>query len=164
MDRLAGYQKALDERRITFDQSLVRYGNYDEESGYQQMKSLLESPLSFTAVFVASDTIALGAKAALRESGLNIPEDVALVGFDDLPFAQYMDPPLTTVHLPASEIARQASEMLIDLLEGGEPECKQIILDTHLVVRESCGASRMASSIRRCDNPVPRHGWATAKL
>jgi DNA-binding LacI/PurR family transcriptional regulator len=103
------------------------------------MSDLLDSGAKFDAAFVASDTVALGVKAALRERGLNIPLDVALVGFDDLPFAQYIDPPLTTVHLPIGELARQASEMLIQILKGGQPGCREVILDTHLVVRKSCG-------------------------
>jgi LacI family transcriptional regulator len=72
---------------------------------------------------------------------LQIPDDIALVGFDDLPFAQYVDPPLTTVHVPAPELARKASEILIQLLGGNEPEQKQFILETHMVIRNSCGSN-----------------------
>ncbi len=139
-DRLEGYRQALEAAQLPFDPELVRYGYFDLESGYLCMENLLQSGVAYTAAFVASDTVALGAKAALREHGLRIPDDVALVGFDDLPFAQYIDPPLTTVHLPVEEIARQASQMLIQLLEVIEPVRRQIILDTHLVVRQSCGS------------------------
>jgi DNA-binding LacI/PurR family transcriptional regulator len=76
-------------------------------------------------------------KAALRETGLRIPEDISLVGFDDIPWAQYADPPLTTVHLQAQEMARRACLMLMDLLQDKEPEVKQQIINTHLVVRKS---------------------------
>lgn len=139
-DRLRGYQSALTAAGLDYDPGLVRYGDFTVDSGYQQMKNLLESGAHFTAAFVASDTLVLGAKAALAEHGLRVPQDVALVGFDDLPFAQYMSPPLTTVHLPAVELARQACDMLICLLQGERPCCQQTILETHLVIRASSGA------------------------
>jgi LacI family transcriptional regulator len=139
VDRLRGYQNALETAGLTFDPNLVRYGDFTVDSGYQQMRSLLESGVNFTAAFVASDTLVLGAKAALVERGLRVPEDVALVGFDDLPFAQYMNPPLTTVHLPAVELARQACDLLICMLQGERPCCQRVILETHLVIRGSSG-------------------------
>jgi LacI family transcriptional regulator len=80
----------------------------------------------------------MGVKAALLEAGLRIPADVSLVGFDDIPWAQYANPPLTTVHLQAQELARRACLLLMDLLQGKEPETKQQIVGTHLVVRKSC--------------------------
>jgi DNA-binding LacI/PurR family transcriptional regulator len=104
------------------------------------MSDLLDSGETFTAAFVASDEVAFGAKAAIRACGLNIPEDIALVGYDNLPLAKYMEPPLTTIQLPALNLARQACELLIKLLEGVRPRKKQVLLDTQLVVRESCGA------------------------
>jgi len=139
-DRLAGYQTALEEFGIPYDEGLIRFGDFTVKSGFKQMRSLIDAGIGFTAAFVASDTVALGAKAALNENGLKIPEDIALVGFDDLPIAQYIDPPLTTIHVPAPELARKASEVLIRLLGGNEPEQKQFILDTHMVIRDSCGS------------------------
>ena len=136
-DRVIGYKNALLAAGITPNESLIRYADFDPESGYIQMKSLLESGNIFTAIFVASDNVAMGAKAALREAGLRIPEDISLVGFDDIPWAQYADPPLTTVHLQAQEMARKACLMLMDLLQGNEPKEKQQIIETHLVVRKS---------------------------
>src|SRR6185436_10369179 len=93
-ERVAGYKNALIAAGITPDDSMVRYADFDPQSGYDQMKSLLDSGKKFSAVFVASDNVAMGVKAALRESGLRIPEDISLVGFDDIPWAQYADPPL----------------------------------------------------------------------
>ncbi|MEW5872386.1 MAG: LacI family DNA-binding transcriptional regulator [Chloroflexota bacterium] len=144
-DRLLGYRRALSAAGLDFEPELVRYGEFDIESGYLQMMHLLQSRAKFSAAFIASDTLALGAKAALREAGLHVPKDVALVGFDDLPFAQYLDPPLTTIHLPASEIAREACQILMRLLEGDEPKDRQVILDTHLVIRQSCGSVQLLS-------------------
>ena len=136
-DRVIGYKNALLAAGITPNESLIRYADFDPESGYIQMKSLLESGNKFTAIFVASDNVAMGAKAALREAGLRIPEDISLVGFDDIPWAQYADPPLTTVHLQAEEMARKACLVLMDLLQGNEPKEKQQIIETHLVLRKS---------------------------
>jgi LacI family transcriptional regulator, galactose operon repressor len=137
-ERVAGYKNALLSAGIAPDDGLIRYADFDPQSGYDQMKSLLDSGRKFSAVFVASDNVAMGVKAALRETGLRIPEDISLVGFDDIPWAQYADPPLTTVHLQAQELARRACLVLMDLLQGKEPEAKQQIIDTHLVVRKSC--------------------------
>jgi LacI family transcriptional regulator len=141
IERLKGYRQALEEAGIPFDEMLVRYGEFDAHSGYRQMTDLLESSSKFTAAFVASDTLAYGAMAAIREHGLCIPQDIALVGLDDLPLSRFIDPPLTSVHLPAADLARRASEVLFQILQEEQPEQKQVILDTHLVVRESCGAN-----------------------
>lgn len=137
-DRVAGYKNALLAAGIIPDDEMIRYADFDPQSGYDRMRSLLESGRKFTAVFVASDNVAMGVKAALRETGLRIPEDISLVGFDDIPWAQYADPPLTTVHLQAQELARTACLVLMDLLQGVGPEIKQQIIGTHLVVRKSC--------------------------
>jgi len=136
-ERVAGYKTALISAGVTPDDGLIRYADFDPQSGYDQMKSLLESGRKFSAVFVASDNVTMGVKAALREAGLRIPEDISLVGFDDIPWAQYADPPLTTVHLQAQEMARRACLVLMDLLQGKEPTVKQQIIETHLVVRKS---------------------------
>jgi LacI family transcriptional regulator len=98
----------------------------------------LESPPS--AVFVASDVVAFGVMAAIRERQLIIPDDIAVVGFDDVPFARFVNPPLTTVHLPAADLARRSSEILFKLIRREQPAKKRVLLDTHLVVRGSCGA------------------------
>lgn len=139
-ERLAGYREALNANGISYDAKYVRNGDFSPQSGYTQMKELLEENPPFTAVFVASDEVAVGAKAALYDHGMTIPNDIALVGFDDLPLAAYLEPPLTTIHVPAIEIARQASEVLIQLIKGELPTEKTNILEASLVVRDSCGA------------------------
>jgi LacI family transcriptional regulator len=144
---LQGYRQALNKAGLPFDPDIVRYGDFTPESGYKQMTSLLDAHTDITAVFVASDTVALGAKAAIQGRDLDIPGDIAMVGFDDLPSAQFTEPPLTTVHLPAIELARQASEMLIRVLEGDKSDCEHVLLDTDLVVRQSCGASSNGNSL-----------------
>lgn len=139
IERLDGYKDALSDAGLEYDEALIRYGDFTMESGYLCMIDLLDSQVPFSAAFVASDTLALGAKAAMCERGLKVPKDVALVGFDDLPIARYMDPPLTTVHLPVADLARRASEVLISVMNGDINECQSIMLDTRLIVRESSG-------------------------
>ena len=136
-DRIQGYRDALTSAGIRFDELLVRYADFDPHSGHQQMKSLLAGK-AFTAVFVASDNVAMGAKAALREAGLRVPEDISMVGFDDIPWAQFSDPPLTTVRLPAAELARAACVVLMDLLQGNGPPSRRLMLPTELIIRKSC--------------------------
>ena len=145
-DRMSGYRETLATHDIPYDEALVRYGDFNPESGYQQMKDmLLREPLP-SAVFVASDVVAIGAKAAIVEAGFNIPGDVAMVGFDDIPLARYLDPPLTTVRLPASELATRASQVLIQLIQGKKPKKKLVLLDSQLIVRRSCGAGMPSAS------------------
>jgi DNA-binding LacI/PurR family transcriptional regulator len=138
-DRLQGYKDALKRKGIPFNTSLVRYGDFDPESGYMQMNSLLDSYPQFTAIFVASDVVAFGAMTAIRERGLKIPQNIALVGFDDVAVSRYFDPSLTTIHLPVIELARYASEMVVSLIRGNKPEPSHILLSADIVVRQSCG-------------------------
>jgi LacI family transcriptional regulator len=138
-ERLAGYREALEAAGLPFDLCLVRHGNFDLESGYEQMKQFLELDPVPSAVFVASDVVAFGAMSAIREQGLSIPEDVALVGFDDVPFARYIDPPLTSVFLPAARLAREACNLLFQLIQKEQPPERNLLLGTHLVVRKSSG-------------------------
>lgn len=140
-DRLTGYQQALEAAGIPYDKSLIRTGDFTDESGESAMRDILEhcSPLP-TAVFVASDVVALGVLAAAQKAGLRIPTDLALVGFDDIPLAQYVDPPLSTVRLPAYGLGWGAGDMLARLIEEpDEVQQTQILLDTELVVRQSSG-------------------------
>lgn len=137
-DRVLGYKDALMAAGISPDDDLIQYADFDPQSGFVCMQTLLDSEKKFTAVFVASDNVAMGTKSALREAGLRVPDDISIIGFDDIPWAQYSDPPLTTVRLPAQELASRACLMLLDLMQGSEPEERHLILDTELVVRKSC--------------------------
>jgi LacI family transcriptional regulator len=139
-DRLKGYWIALEAAGLPFDPLLVRYGDFKERSGFEAMQSLLARPQRPTAVFVGSDVVAFGVLRAARQAGLNVPRDLALVGFDDVPLAHYIDPPLTTVRLPAQRLGAEAAKMLIRMLEQGSGE-SSLLLDTELVIRQSCGAA-----------------------
>lgn len=140
-DRLKGYRHALEKGGVEFDRSLVRYGGFTPQSGVIAMTDLLTTSPLPTAVFVASDTVALGALQAIRKVGLRVPEDIALVGFDDIPLAEFVEPSLTTIRLPAHRLGWTAADMLISLLNNASPK-QQILLETELVVRESCGAKK----------------------
>ena len=141
MDRLEGYKDALKGRGIMSNPELIAPGDFTEESGYSVMQQLL--PAAPDAVFVASDTMALGAMRALREAGKRIPEEIALVGYDDMPFATHTDPPLTSVSQPIFRAGFVAAETLMDAIQEHDDEPRHVILPTELVIRESCGAHRM---------------------
>lgn len=141
--RLAGYQAALEAAGIAYAPALVRYGNFTPHSGQTAMAELIAQTPQPTAVFVASDTVALGVAQAIRQAGLGIPDDIALIGFDDIPLAEFVDPPLTTVRLPATGLGWGAAELLIRLIAAEEAiHDSTVILDTELVVRKSCGAQQ----------------------
>lgn len=138
-ERAEGFRNALSNANLPINENLIRYADFDPESGFVCMKSLLQTGEKFTAVFVASDNVAIGAKAALRETGKHVPNDVSLIGFDDIPWARYSDPPLTTIKLPAEALAQNACTLLLEFIQHGTDENnKQIILDTELIVRKSC--------------------------
>ena len=135
--RRDGYLRALRQRNIEPEVSLVKEGNYTPASGYHAMKELLAESPPPTAVFVASDVVASGALLAAKRAGLRIPEDVAVVGFDDIPMAEYLDPPLTTVRLPAFGLGWAAGERLVRLIRGEGLDQTGIYLDSQLIIRES---------------------------
>jgi len=140
-DRLSGYRQALEARRIPVEEELIVKGDFTESSGMVSMQRLLA--VSPSAVFVASDAMAIGALKALHQAGRRVPEDIALVSFDDIPIAAAVEPALTTVRQPIHHLGPMAVEVLVGLLKGppeAEPPIQKIILPTELVVRESCGA------------------------
>jgi LacI family transcriptional regulator len=140
LDRKVGYLKALKEHSDTIDNSLITEGDFTEAGGYAAMQRLLQARPD--AVFAASDIMALGAMRAVREAGLRVPDDVAFVGFDDLPVATLADVQLTTVHQPVIQFGIRAVELLIERIENGINPPRHIIMDAKLVIRESSGRSR----------------------
>ena len=144
-ERLESYRRTLDKAGIKTGDELVRFGNYSAESGFEAMQELLRVKPYPTA---GNDTIALGVIAAIGQKGLRIPQDIAVVGYDDIPISAYTSPPLTTVHLPAVEPGRIAGEMLISLVRGEEPKERIVRLETELIVRESCGASSKGKKLK----------------
>jgi DNA-binding LacI/PurR family transcriptional regulator len=137
-ERLAGYRDALEASGIAFSDRLVVEGSFDAPSGHAAMTELL-SRTDPTAVFVASDVVAIGALRGLREAGLQVPGDVSVVGFDDIPLAEHFDPPLTTVRLPAFSLGERAGQLLLERI-AGRPVPSRTLLATQLVIRESTSA------------------------
>jgi LacI family transcriptional regulator len=137
-DRLEGYKDALNKHNIPFDPRLVKYGNFVPESGQQAARLLLHNPDDLpTALFVASDVVAIGAMSAIQEVGYSIPGDIALVGFDDVPMARFLSPPLTTMRLPALDLGRSAAKMILSCIQENGSIPQHVFLNTELVVRES---------------------------
>jgi LacI family transcriptional regulator len=132
-DRYTGYRKALDDYAIEFDPQRVACGDFSQESGYTAMQQLL--PTRPDAVFVSSDMMAIGAQQAIQQAGLRIPDDIAIVGFDNLPQAALADPPLTTVQQPIEELGIVAVELLHELLNDPTKSPRQIILPVELIRR-----------------------------
>jgi LacI family transcriptional regulator len=139
-DRYQGYLNALQDYDRTIRPELVADGDFTEEGGYHAMARLL--PQKPDAVFAASDMTAYGAMRAIHEANLRIPEDVAVVGFDDIPASARTIPALTTVRQPVQQMGSKAAEVLINVIENDINTTQKLIMDTELVVRESCGASK----------------------
>jgi DNA-binding LacI/PurR family transcriptional regulator len=139
--RMEGYNQALEQTDIVYDECLVQEGNFDGESGQSAMQDLLACDPPPTAVFVASDMVAMGALQAIRDRGLHVPEDIAIVGFDDITAARFVTPALTTVRVPTFGLGWSAAEMLIDLIKQDVITQTHTFLETELIVRDSCGAS-----------------------
>jgi DNA-binding LacI/PurR family transcriptional regulator len=135
--RLSGYRAALEAAGVPYDPSLVGYGDFSEFSGATAMRALLAAHPDVDAVFAASDPMALGALRVLRDAGSRVPEDVAIVGFDDSVLSRQTDPTLTSVHQPVEEMGRAMVNLLHDRIRGVEPDQRYVILGTHLVHRQS---------------------------
>ncbi|HET7790614.1 MAG TPA: LacI family DNA-binding transcriptional regulator [Gemmatimonadales bacterium] len=139
-ERARGYREALAEAGITPGPADEVAGDFTDGSGYRAALGLARAAPRPTAVFAANDAMAIGAVSAFREAGMRIPEDVAVAGFDDIPMARYMHPPLTTVRVDISDLGARATARLLDLVANGKQRQKRReLLPAVLVVRESCG-------------------------
>lgn len=138
-DRFNGYISALANHGIPIDLELVRYGESSIQSGYEQMNALLDLGKPVTAVFAAGDVMAVGAIKALKDAGLRVPEDCAVVGFDDIEISAFWEPSLTTVRQPRRQIGEAAFKKLLKLMKKQRLLHVQDVLDYEIVIRESCG-------------------------
>ncbi|MFC8720506.1 LacI family DNA-binding transcriptional regulator [Kitasatospora sp. NPDC057198] len=135
--RVDGYRTALGTARLPVDPELIIEGNFYHEIGQAAAHTLLTRPDRPTAIFAGNDLQALGVYEAARELGLRVPEDLSVVGFDDLPLARWVGPPLTTVRQPLVEMAETAARLAIELGRGEQPTATRVDLATSLVVRSS---------------------------
>jgi LacI family transcriptional regulator len=136
-ERTNGFCKALEEAGVQLNPELVALGNWSYASGYPALRELLARNGGFSALFVHNDRMAIAAIEALREAGYRVPEDVSVIGYDDLPEAAFSNPPLTTIRQSAQDMGRTATRVLIDVIEKPDVEHPSITLSTELVVRQS---------------------------
>ena len=135
--RIDGYRSALEQAGIRFDPALVKNGDFHHEGGFVRGGVLLDLASPPTAIFAGSDQQAFGVYEAARQRGLRIPQDLSVVGFDDLPVARWVSPPLTTVRQPLAEMGSTAAQMLGDLIVGVPLRANRVELSTELITRES---------------------------
>jgi len=135
LDRLRGYRLALEEAGIEYDEELVVEGSFHEESGLKGVEQLLTRGVRFSALFAGNDQTAYGAMLALASHNFRIPNDVSVVGFDDVSLSAYTLPPLTTIRQPAVAMGRAAAESMLRLLSGNDPEVPHF--QTELIIRKS---------------------------
>jgi LacI family transcriptional regulator len=144
-ERLCGYRAALAEAGVNADPALVIEGDFTETAGHDSALALLALADPPTAIFAANDSMAIGALSALQHAGVRVPEEVAVVGFDDIPIAQYVTPPLTTVRVAISSLGARAAVRLFEAMQApGSPGRRHEQVRTDLVVRRSCGAQRFS--------------------
>lgn len=138
VDRLAGYKSALKTYHLAEAPELIYEGDFTQTDGYEGALALLDLSDPPTAIFAANDVTAMGVMDAVRVRGLRIPQDISIVGFDDIPQASLIRPALTTINQPLEKMGRVATQILLSMLEGAESKETRIELPTHLVIRESC--------------------------
>ena len=139
-ERLAGYRESLDRHLIPFDPDLVREGDFHKPLAYQRTNELLALPEPPTAILASNDVSAFGVMDAVRDHGLRIPDNVSVMGFDDIPDAAKANPPLTTIRQPMFEMGRLATRMLLDKIADPTREIGRSELQTELIVRDTCRA------------------------
>jgi DNA-binding LacI/PurR family transcriptional regulator len=149
--RLAGYREELEANGIQFDPALAQPGDWEFEGGYQAAKNLLALDQPPTAIFSANDLMALGAIYAIQDAGLSVPDDLAVVGYDNRDFTKTFRPKITTVSMPVYEMGWKAAELLLKQLTEGRKDFDEIKIIGQLVIRESCGAGE---SLRTDEEPL----------
>lgn len=140
-DRYNGYIDMLKKHDIPIDENLVAFGDFSLKSGVEAMKQLL--PYQPEAIFVCSDSMAMGAMMVLRDAGIKVPDDIAIISYDDLPPATQTEPQLTTIHQPIGQSGKMAVQMLKDVIANRLEKPQHIILPNQLIIRSSCGAVQM---------------------
>ena len=145
-ERLRGYRAALTAAGVVLDPALEADGDFSESAGFRATADLLAGRATPTAIFAANDSMAIGALSALREAGKRVPDDIAVAGFDDIPLARYLDPPLSSVHVDISALGEQAALRLLDAVRDKAAHQRRAdSFPTTLVLRRSCGAAVPAS-------------------
>jgi LacI family transcriptional regulator len=144
--RERGYREALESHGVDFNPELIASGGFDDEEAFVAIQQLLSEGHDFDAVFAGDDDAAIGVMRALKSAGRIVPQDVALVGFDDVPSARFFSPPLTTVRAPIEQVGREAVRQLVRLLDGEQAQALTL-MRTELVIRVSCGCKPASTGI-----------------
>jgi DNA-binding LacI/PurR family transcriptional regulator len=147
-DRTLGFTRALEQAGAMADPALIAEGDWSYPSGHQAMRALLARERPFSAVFAQNDRMAIGALCALREARLSVPQDISIVGYDDIPGAEYAAPPLTTIRQPMREVGAIATRLLIRAIEEPDAAPEEVLLKTELIRRSSCAKVGRAASRR----------------
>ncbi len=150
-ERFQAYRSTLQEFGFLPDDRLIAYGRHISAGGHDAMRRIMEAGATFTAVLASNDESALGAMQALKEARLQVPQDVAIIGFDDRPESAVQKPALTSVAVPLFEMGYRAVEQLLRQIQGEPPPVGPVKVATHLVPRASCGCGRVSK-------PLARHG------
>ena len=150
--RLRGYQETLAGHGLPFEAALVQPGDWEIASGYAAAQNLLKLSERPTAIFAANDVMALGAIYAIQDSGLAVPQDVAVVGYDNRNFTNTVRPRITTVSMPVIEMGGVAAELLLKQLAEGRKEDEEIKVKGQLIIRETCGASEASRTQQEPDS------------
>jgi LacI family transcriptional regulator len=137
-DRIEGYKKVLAKHAISIDERLIQYGLYSEEKAYQLVSDTFATKTDITAIFASSDLMAFGAIGALKDLGYRVPEDVSVIGFDDIDAAKLYQPALTTIHQQRVKMGEIGAKILLDILKTRDGITQHICIPTILVERESC--------------------------
>ncbi|QPB41583.1 substrate-binding domain-containing protein [Rodentibacter haemolyticus] len=145
VNRLEGYKKALLEANIQPNPAWIIESHFDFEGGFVGMKKLLATPNRPTAVFCCSDTIAVGAYQVIHQQGLKIPQDISVIGYDDIELARYLSPPLSTVSQPKAELGKLAVEILLQRIKEPDSHYQTITLNPNLVLRQSININKKCS-------------------
>jgi LacI family transcriptional regulator, repressor for deo operon, udp, cdd, tsx, nupC, and nupG len=140
-DRMKGFQQAMINHELKLDPVFIQEGDFSYESGYNQMMKFLALENPPTAVFAANDEMAIGVVKAAKANGMKVPEDLAVVGFDNINMSSIFEPSITTVEQPKYKIGEKAMELLIKLINGEDLQKKQTVINDNLIIRNSCGAN-----------------------
>jgi len=148
-ERLEGYRITLEKYGIPLVKEWVQPGNWESEGGYEAAQSLLQLPKRPTAIFAANDLMALGAIYAIQDAGLSVPDDIAVVGYDNREFTWIARPKITTVEMPVYEMGRIAAEILLQQIADGTRANEEVKVKGELIIRDTCGANESQKTNRR---------------
>lgn len=140
-DRLIGYKRALEDYGVSESELLVKEGAFSVESGYAKMKELMEQDMKPDAVFISNNSMTLGAYKYLKETNVHIPDQIAVLGYDDVDWAEIVDPPITTIRQPAYQLGVNAGSLMLARIKEKDVKREIMYMETELVIRRSCGCS-----------------------